>query len=108
RRRRRAGRPLGNMEADHMTNEHAPATSRARQIAAGGLTAGVTIVGGSLAIGGQPVAAAGIEVTDPGDNPAVEGTLAWAIDRANNQFGPDVITFEAGLSGTIDLHLAPV
>ena len=69
---------------------------RARQGAASAAT--VTIVGGMLVVGGQPVTAATFEVTSLLDDGS-GGTLREQIEAANAAPGADTITFDSSLSG---------
>lgn len=65
----------------------------------------VTLAGGTLMVGGQPVQAAAFTVDNL--NNSGSGSLRQAITDANNAgAGPRTITFDAGLSGTITLASA--
>src|SRR5205085_3631213 len=66
----------------------------------------VLVSGAALALGvglglGAPAEAATFTVTNLNDSGP--GSLRQAIDDANGAGGPDVITFQAGLTGTITL-----
>ena len=62
---------------------------------------GVVAAAGTTAIGGAPAEAATFTVTNLND--AGAGSLRQAIIDANGAAGADVITFQAGLTGTITL-----
>lgn len=70
---------------------------RRRQVAA---AATITVVGGSLVIGGSPAGAATFEVTNI--DPMGAGSFSQAVIDANGAAGPDEITFADGLTGTIE------
>lgn len=76
-------------------------TPQSRVARLGGAAAVVTIVGGTVFVGGQPVGAATFEVTTL--DAAGAGSLAERIDEANALAGPDTITFAPGLSGELDI-----
>lgn len=66
-----------------------------------GVAGAVTVIGGSLVIGGQPASAAPFDVVNTND--AGTGSLRQAIIDANGTAGPDTITFGALATGTITL-----
>lgn len=66
-----------------------------------GVAGAVTVIGGSLVIGGQPAGAAPFDVMNTND--AGAGSLRQAIIDANGTAGPDTITFGALATGTITL-----
>lgn len=72
-------------------------TSKVRRAAPAGIGAAL-VVGGALA---PPAEAATFNVTNLND--AGAGSLRQAIDDANAAAGADVVTFQAGLTGTITL-----
>jgi parallel beta-helix repeat protein len=75
-----------------------PFSGNARKVAA--LSTGALSVGAAL-VGANPADAAVFNVTNLNDNGA--GSLRQAIEDANSAAGPDVVTFQAGLTGTITL-----
>lgn len=68
---------------------------RTRQGAVAAAT--ITVVGGTLVVGGQSASAATFLVTNTND--AGAGSLRQAVLDANAAAGPDDITFDAGLAG---------
>lgn len=64
----------------------------------------ITVIGGSLVIGGQPVTAENLVVTTLDGNVLTPGSLPFVVNTAaTNLDAVDVITFQAGLTGIIDL-----
>src|SRR5215213_8129736 len=74
--------------------------SPARVAAGAGLALGATFVAAS------PAQAATFDVTNL--QPAGAGSIRDAVDQANGAAGADTITFQAGLTGTINLNHDPV
>ena len=77
-------------------------SSKGRKIA---LTGGVALTLGGSLVATTPAQAQTFTVNSPSDDPTVEDdegvtTLREAIEQANDAAGPDVIVFEAELSGT--------
>jgi hypothetical protein len=73
--------------------------ARTRQGAAAAAT--ITVVGGMLVIGGQPVNAANYVVDSAEDDGSGGLTLREAVELANATVGvPDTITFDPGLAGS--------
>ena len=88
----------GQVSSERLNSGSGRSVSRSGQVRA---AATLTVVGGSLVIGGQPVAAASFEVTNT--NGSGPGSLADAVERANETVASDTITFADGVAGTIDL-----
>lgn len=78
----------------------ASARKRSQEIAKGAASGAALTLGVALAAG-QPAQAATFNVSNLNDNGG--GSLRQAIDDANAAAGPDVITFQTGLTGTITL-----
>ena len=105
----KAGSSGGHAAAERLSRQRRRALERARRKAAGGgaSQAGKVLASGAaltLGVGlglGAPAAAATFNVTNLND--AGPGSLRQAIQDANNAAGPDVVTFQAGLTGTITL-----
>lgn len=66
-----------------------------------GVASAITVIGGSLVMGAQPVGAVSFEVINTND--AGAGSLRQAILDANGTAGPDTITFGTGATGTVTL-----
>ncbi|MFY9824168.1 MAG: choice-of-anchor Q domain-containing protein [Thermoanaerobaculia bacterium] len=98
-----------NEEPVRLSRQQRRALERARKKTSGGgsaQTGKILASGAALTLGmgfglGTPAEAATFTVTNLNDSGA--GSLRQAISDANNAAGPDVVTFQAGLTGTITL-----
>ena len=95
------------MDSERLSRQQRRARARARRKAAprGSAADKVLASGAALALGmlglGAPADAATFSVTNLND--AGPGSLRQAVSDANGSAGADVITFQAGLTGTITL-----
>jgi len=92
------GRPIG----EKLSRQRRRARERARRKQAQALLASGATLALGLGLGaGAPAEAATFTVTNLND--AGPGSLRQAISDANGAAGPDLVTFQAGLTGTITL-----
>jgi parallel beta-helix repeat protein len=89
---------LGGHMTSSSNNTPANAVRRAARI---GGAAVITVVGGTVFVGGQPASAATFTVTNL--NESGPGSLFQAVLDANAAGGADTIVFAPGLSGELDI-----